>query len=129
MKLSEILNEQSVRIPLQAQTKDEVLRELVALLPCASDAESRDRIHEAVVEREQRMSTGIGQGIAIPHGKCSCVDEMEVAFAIAAKPVDFDALDGLPVDVFFLLVSSPEQAGSRLPGNARSRTSKAMEWR
>ena len=114
MKLSEVLTAESVRIPLESSTKDDVLRELVSLLPSSTSAETRDRLHQAVVEREERMSTGIGQGIAIPHGKSDAVAAMEVAFGIPKKAIPFDALDGDPVEVFFLLVSPPDLTGPHI---------------
>ena len=75
MKLSERLTPNRIRIPLASETKDEVLRELVSILPNHDD-EARERILQAIVEREAKMSTGIGQGVAIPHGKCELVTEM-----------------------------------------------------
>jgi len=119
VKLSEKLTEERIRIPLAATTKAEVLAELVGLLPAAADPERRRRILEAVVEREQRMSTGIGQGIAIPHGKCGLVGDLEVACGLASKPIPFDALDGEPCSVFFLLVSPPEMSGPHIQALAR----------
>ena len=115
MKLSEMLSPDAIRIPLRSDQKEDVLRELVALLPSAADEAIRDKVHEAVLEREKRMSTGIGQGIAIPHGKCGDVDHMEIAFGLAPRPIEFDALDGAPVGIFFLLVSPSGRAGRRAP--------------
>jgi mannitol/fructose-specific phosphotransferase system IIA component (Ntr-type) len=74
---------------------------------------------EAVREREQRMSTGIGQGIAIPHGKSPVVGELEVACGLAAAPIPYDALDGEPCTIFFLLVSPPEMSGPHIQALAR----------
>lgn len=105
MKLSELLTPERIRIPLLAKTKDEVLRELVSILPGIAGSEEREGILEAVLEREGRMSTGIGQGVAIPHGKTASVPGMEMAFGIASRPIDFEALDGDPVGIFFLLLS------------------------
>ena len=105
MKLSEILTKESIRVPLESKTKGDVLRELVAFLPSAKGAQAQDRIFEAILERESRMSTGIGQGIAIPHGKCALVRSIEMAVGISRTPIDFGALDGNPVVIFFLLAS------------------------
>lgn len=113
MKLSELLTPERIRVRLDSTAKDDVLRELVSLLPGA-DAETRTGILQAVLERESRMSTGIGQGVAIPHGKTDLVDGMEMAFGIAATPVDYEALDGEAVDLFFLLVSPPDQSGPHI---------------
>lgn len=119
MKLSELLDAQAIRIPLESRTKEDVLLELVRLLPGGDDGERTDQIHEAVAERERRMSTGIGQGVAIPHGKSDLVGGMEIAFGIAGEPVDYDALDGEPVSLFFLLVSPPDRTGDHIKALAQ----------
>jgi mannitol/fructose-specific phosphotransferase system IIA component (Ntr-type) len=119
MKLSEIIHPECVKIPLAASTKEAVLRELVALLPSSADEDIRDDLLAAVLERENRMSTGIGQGIAIPHGKSERVSAMEIVFGISARPIDFEALDGDPVDVFFLLVSPPDMTGPHIKALAQ----------
>ena len=69
MNLSELLGPDRIRVPLRSRDKEDVLRELVGLLPSASDEDRLEQILEAVVEREKRMSTGIGKGVAIPHGR------------------------------------------------------------
>lgn len=112
MKLSELLTASRIRLPLQAATKDDVLRELVSLLGKSKDAS--DEILEAVLERERRMPTGIGRGIAIPHGKSRHVEGLEVAFGISRAPLDYGAIDREPVKLFFLLVSPPDQTGPHI---------------
>jgi PTS system nitrogen regulatory IIA component len=119
MKLSEILHPECVRIPLASSTKEGVLRELVGLLPSSGDEAVRDQLLSAVLEREKRMSTGIGQGLAIPHGKSDRVSTMEIGFGITRTPIDFDALDGDPVDMFFLLVSPPDMTGPHIKALAQ----------
>jgi mannitol/fructose-specific phosphotransferase system IIA component (Ntr-type) len=114
MKLSEKLDARLIRIPLRATSKDEVLRELVSLLPGAGGGDREERILQAVLDRERRMSTGIGRGVAIPHAKSDLVGDMEIAFGIAARPIDYQALDGGPCSIFFLLVSPPEMAGAHI---------------
>ena len=114
MKLSEILTPETVRIPLASSTKEDVLRELVGLLPSSANETMRDVLLAAVIERESRMSTGIGQGIAIPHGKSDQVPAMEIVFGIAPTPIDFDALDGNLSRFIFLLVSPKDAATSHV---------------
>lgn len=114
MRLSEKLDARRIRVPLRAKTKDEVLRELVALLPGAPDDERGERILRAILDRERRMSTGIGRGVAIPHGKSELVGDMEISFGVSTQPIDFQALDGAPCTVFFLLVSPPEMAAAHI---------------
>ncbi|MBZ0268820.1 PTS sugar transporter subunit IIA [bacterium] len=114
MKLSQLLSPERIRVRMESTAKDDVLRELVSLLPNHRDAETRTGILQAVLEREARMSTGIGQGVAIPHGKTDLVSQMEMAFGIAPAPVDYEALDGEAVDLFFLLVSPPDLSGPHI---------------
>jgi mannitol/fructose-specific phosphotransferase system IIA component (Ntr-type) len=119
MNLSEILLPASVRIPLASTSKADVLRELVGLLPSAAEPTVRDSVLAAVLEREQRMSTGIGQGIAIPHGKSDRVSGMEIGFGISPRPIEFGSLDGRPVQLFFILVSRPEMTAPHIQALAQ----------
>lgn len=119
MNLSEFLGPDRIRVPLRSRQKEDVLRELVELLPSASGEDRAEQILEAVIEREKRMSTGIGKGVAIPHGKTDLVPAMEMAFGIAAEPVDFESLDGDPCAIFFLLVSPPELTGPHIKALAQ----------
>ena len=112
MKLSEALSVARIRIPLAARTKDDVLRELVSLLGRAPDV--ADEILEAVLERERRMPTGIGRGIAIPHGKSRHAAGLEVAFGRAEAPIEYGSIDREPATLFFLLVSAPDQTGPHI---------------
>jgi PTS system fructose-specific IIC component len=114
MKLSELLSTDRIRIPLRSTTKTDVLREMITLVPGRDDAEVREQLLQAVLDRESRMSTGIGRGVAIPHGKCDLVDRMEVAFGVAPRPLDYESLDGEPVSLFFLLLSPPDAAGPHI---------------
>ncbi len=119
MKLADALSPAQIRVPLAAHSKAEVLRELVSLLPSATTQEARDRVLESVLDRESKMSTGIGQGVAIPHGRCDLVHDVEMAFGISRVPIEFDALDGRPVEVFFLIVTTPSRGGAHLQALAR----------
>lgn len=117
MKLSDLLSAERIRLPLSAGRKDDALRELVSLLGRAKG--DADEILEAVLERERKMATGIGRGIAIPHGKSRSVNGLEIAFARTATPLDYGSLDRQPVRLFFLLVSPPDQAGTHIQALAR----------
>ena len=114
MKLSELLSPERIRIPLRSETKEDVLRELVSLLPDRKDPEIREQLLQSVLDRESRMSTGIGMGVAIPHGKSDLVDGMEMTFGISAAPLDYQSLDGEPVKLFFLLISPHDHAGPHI---------------
>lgn len=114
MLLSELLTADRVKVPLGSRTKNDVLRELVDLVANERNAIDAEPILAAVRERELVLSTGIGAGIAIPHGKTPHVDQLMVAAGVAREPVDFDALDGQPVRLFFLLVGPESAAGAHV---------------
>jgi mannitol/fructose-specific phosphotransferase system IIA component (Ntr-type) len=112
VRFSEKFGVDRVRVPLSSRAKAEVLRELVSLL--GRGPEESLAILAAVEDRESRMSTGIGRGIAIPHGKSDVVADLEVACGLAAEPIDYGSLDRQPVRVFFLLVSPPVQTTAHI---------------
>jgi mannitol/fructose-specific phosphotransferase system IIA component (Ntr-type) len=117
--LTELLSVERIRIPLLAQTKDELLRELVDICADGNSIEDRDDVLRAVREREAVLSTGIGNGVAIPHGKSAAVDGLRIAAGRSAEPVEFDALDGEPVSLFFLLVGPESAAGPHIKALSR----------
>lgn len=114
MLLAELLTAERIRVPLGARTKDAVLEELVELAARDHDASVRRAILSAVRERESVLSTGIGSGVAIPHGKTPVIDQLIVAAGIAGTPVEFDALDGKPVELFFLLIGPESASGAHV---------------
>lgn len=108
--LSEFLSPKRVKIPLENTERNALLRELVDLVARAEGLESEsDEIYRAVQAREEVLSTGVGDGVALPHAKSEDVPGLVVAAGVSAGPVDFDALDGRPVRLFFLLLA-PERA-------------------
>lgn len=111
MKLCEILNENLIRIPIQSVVKKDIIVELIDLLNASGKISDKDKALQAVLEREQMMSTGIGNGVAIPHGKSPGVQELIVALGVTAQDVSFDSLDGKPVRIVFMLVG-PEKSSS-----------------
>jgi mannitol/fructose-specific phosphotransferase system IIA component (Ntr-type) len=117
--LSELLSPDRVKVPLAGRTKDELLRELVELASPTRTADVAEAILAAVRERERELSTGIGSGVAIPHAKTPFVEQLVMAAGIAPAPVDFDALDGQPVQLFFLLVGPESAAGAHIKALAR----------
>lgn len=119
MLLSELLSADRVRVPLAGRTKDDLLRELVELATPTRDPAAVEAILSAVRERERELSTGIGSGVAIPHGKTPYVNQLVMAAGVAPEPVDFDALDGKPVHLFFLLVGPESAAGAHVKALAR----------
>ena len=96
-----------------------MITELVDLLDANGLLLDRNPALEAVLVREQTKSTGIGSGIAIPHGKCKAVKELVMAIGIAHEPIDFESVDGKPVTIVILLVSPADQTGPHIQALAR----------
>ena len=122
MNIMEFLDERAVTVDVKAQQhKEDVIRELVGLLAKAGSIKERDvaKLVQILMKRESLGSTGIGQGVAIPHGKADCVDRLVAAFGVSRGGVSFDALDGEPVTLFFLLVAPEDSAGPHLKALAR----------
>ncbi|HJP33176.1 MAG: PTS sugar transporter subunit IIA [Candidatus Latescibacteria bacterium] len=119
MSLLDILSAQSTLVGLKGHSKDEIIEELVGSLEVGAAIADRDKVLQAVLEREKIMSTGIGDGIAIPHGKTDAVSQLSAALGIHKRGVDFEALDGEPAFVFFLLVSPANVSGPHIKALAR----------
>lgn len=108
-----------IKVPLDAKDKQLVITELVDLLDANGLLLDRKTVLEAVLAREQTRSTGIGSGIAIPHGKCKAVKELVMAVGIAHEPIDFASVDEKPVTIVLLLVSPADQTGPHIQALAR----------
>jgi fructose-specific phosphotransferase system IIA component len=104
MKLLDYLDPALIDLHLQGHTKEQILGNLVGLLAAHGRIQRRDALLEALLEREGLGSTGIGHGVAIPHGRCGDLSQPAIAFARSEQEVDFDSIDGLPTRIFFLLV-------------------------
>ena len=111
MALIDLIVEDIIKLPLESQDKPDVLRELVQTLKDAGKIDDFDGALQAVQEREDKMSTGLQDGIAVPHGKTPVVSSLQLAIGISPAGIDFDALDGNPTHLFFLLLAPPDQAG------------------
>jgi mannitol/fructose-specific phosphotransferase system IIA component (Ntr-type) len=111
--LSELLAPGSVVVPMAATDKRGAIAELAQRLAERCGGDYAD-VHRAVVRREQELSTGIGFGVAIPHGKSPTVPELSVVAGVAPTPVPFDALDGEPVRLFFMIVGPEASAGQHV---------------
>lgn len=119
MKITDFLDRRAIKVGLTAPDKEGILKELVDILAEVKDVGDRKAIVKALLERESLGSTGIGQGIAIPHGKTDRVKELVAVLGISRKGVNFDALDGEAVYIFFLLVAPKETAGPHLKALAQ----------
>ena len=130
MNLLDILSLESTIVDLQGESKEEIITELVNSLPVSDSVSDRNQVLQAVLDREKIMSTGIGDGIAIPHGKSAAVTELVAAMGTQRRGMDFDALDGEPAYVFFLLVSPANVSGPHIKALARiSRLLKNEEFK
>lgn len=119
MILTQILQPTCVKVPLESKNKKSAIIELVDLLAANSLLLDRDVTLQAVLTREQTRSTGIGSGIAIPHGKCQAVKELVMAVGIADEPIDFESVDDKPVKIIILLVSPADQTGPHIQALAK----------
>jgi len=119
MLLTQILQVNCVKVPQEGKDKESVITELVELLDANGLLLDKKVVLDAVFTREQTRSTGIGSGIAIPHGKCKGVKELVMAFGVAGEPIDFASVDGKPVKIIILLVSPVDQTGPHIQALAR----------
>lgn len=119
MLLTELLDRDRIKVPLAGRSKDAVLEELVGVLRDAGAVADAEGVLRAVRQREELLSTGIGSGVAIPHGKTGGIAGLAMAAGVTPEPVDFDALDGQPVRLFFLLVGPEEAAGAHVKALSR----------
>jgi PTS system nitrogen regulatory IIA component len=119
MKIMDFLCPEAVNIDLKARDKKEAIAEIVDMLVKAKKIKKPAEIIETVLEREKLGSTGIGQGVAIPHGKTNSLTDQIGALGISQKGVEFNALDGEPVHLIFFLVGPVEVAGKHLKALSR----------
>jgi fructose-specific phosphotransferase system IIA component len=119
MRLTEILKPQNILVPMQATNKNEAIGELVSLLAKNADIQDPKAVLDAVLEREKTRTTGIGNGFAIPHGKCSGTSQLVMAIGKLTTPIDFQAYDGRPVSLIWLLTSPPDKTGPHIHALAR----------
>ncbi len=114
MKLTQIVQPSCVKVPLEGPDKESVIIELVDLLDANGLLNDRNVVLDSVMKREQTRSTGIGSGIALPHGKCTAVKELVMGMGIAHEPIDFESVDGKGVTIVILLVSPIDKTGPHI---------------
>jgi fructose-specific phosphotransferase system IIA component len=110
MQIANLINENLIKLDLESKQKSDVIVEIVELLFKAGKVMDKDSFIKSVSEREKLGSTGIGKGIAIPHGKSDVVTDVVIAFGRSCSGIDFDALDDKPVHLIFLL-AAPKNVG------------------
>ncbi len=114
LELRNIVSRGCVKVPLQATDKRGVIDELVDLMAEHNEVRNPASLKEAVWTREQTRTTGIGQGLAIPHGKCEGLHELAMAIGKPAEPMDFEAIDQKPVRLIVLLASPPDRTSDHI---------------
>ena len=119
MKITDILVEDAVILDAESDTKSALLEEMAGALATAVPGLEVDRLLKVLTERESLQSTGIGEGVAIPHGKVVGLDGLVASFARSRPGIDFDAIDQQPTHLFFLLVVPEHSAGQHLKALAR----------
>ena len=119
MRIADFLSPQATIADMHARTKNEVLRELSAALVRTHPNLQEDKLTEVLLEREKLGSTGIGEGVAIPHGKLPGMPQLLATFGVSRAGVDFESIDGKPTHLFFALVAPENSAGVHLKALAR----------
>ncbi|MCX6144308.1 MAG: PTS sugar transporter subunit IIA [Ignavibacteriales bacterium] len=114
MKIVDLLSEQVVRTNLPGTSKNEIINAIIDLAASQDRVLDKEKVREAIFEREKIMSTGVGAGFAIPHAKSDAVSDIVAAFAVTAQPIDYQSLDDQPVRIVFLLVGRENMVGPHI---------------
>ena len=114
MAIADMLGLETIKAPLESTEKNDIIRELLTVLFEAGLLSDLEAAYTAVRKREDMGSTGLGEGIAVPHAKTDLVSQMTIALGVAPDGVDFDSLDGEPTKLFFLLLAPPDQSGPHI---------------
>ncbi|MBN8584431.1 MAG: PTS sugar transporter subunit IIA [Ignavibacteria bacterium] len=104
MKISDILSTDVIAVNLETADKEDAIRKVIDLAAKSGKILDKDKVSKTIFEREKLVSTGVGKGFAIPHGKTDAIEDVVAAFAITKEPIDFDSIDGEPVRFIFLLI-------------------------
>jgi fructose-specific phosphotransferase system IIA component len=104
MKISDILSADVIAVNMEVADKEDALKKIIALAANSKKILDINKLSETILEREKLVSTGVGKGFAIPHGKTDAISDIVAAFVITKEPIDFDSIDGEPVRFIFLLV-------------------------
>jgi PTS system nitrogen regulatory IIA component len=119
MKIVDLLKPAAIAADIEAAGKNEALAELTEVLLRVENGLDRDEVIRVLQERERLGSTGIGDGVAIPHGKLKDLNKLLISFGRSRRGVDFDSMDGKPAHLFFLLIAPEESVGVHLKTLAR----------
>ncbi len=114
MRITDVLEEQFIHTNLPGTSKEEIINSMIELVASSKNVIDKEKVRQAILEREKIMSTGVGNGFAIPHGKTDAVKDIVAAFAVTERPVDYQALDDQPVRLVFLLVGKDSLVGPHI---------------
>jgi PTS system nitrogen regulatory IIA component len=114
MNLKTVLSKETVCLNLKGTTKEEIISELLDILVASKKIDDRSAALAAILDREQKMSTGMKHGIAIPHGKSPTINDLVACIGVSSAPVEFDALDKEPCRIFIMTLSPVEKTGPHL---------------
>ncbi len=114
MKISDILDEKSVATNMGGMTKEEIINGLVEMVARSPKILDKEKVRKAIFDRERIMSTGVGNGFAIPHGKTDAVTDIAAAFCVTERPIPYQSLDEIPVRLVFLLVGKDNLVGPHI---------------
>lgn len=113
-RFSRLIDPSSIAFPMRATSREEAIEELAALLSAKGKITATSDLVAATLKREAQGSTGIGQGIAVPHAKCEAVLQLSVSVGLAQPPLEWEAIDGLPCDLIFLMAAPPGASGPHI---------------
>lgn len=114
MKIGDILTEDMVATGLEGSSKEDIIDAMIDLVSKSPKVMEKEKVREAIFDREKIMSTGVGNGFAIPHGKTDAVSDIVAAFAVTAEPIDYQSLDEKPVRLVFLLIGKDNMVGPHI---------------
>jgi fructose PTS system EIIBC or EIIC component len=114
MKVFELLDEKFILTDFKSDDKEDIINELIDLYDGNEKVSDIKKVRKAILDREKIMSTGVGKGFAIPHGKSNAVKDIIAAFGKTTRDIDYDALDGNPVHLVFLLVGRDDMVGKHI---------------
>jgi len=114
MRISDILDESMIRTHVAGISKGEIIDQMIQIISTSPKVLDIEKVRTAIFDREKIMSTGVGNGFAIPHGKTDAVTDVVAAFAVTAKAIDYESLDEQPVRLIFLLVGKDSMVGPHI---------------
>ena len=114
MKISDILDEKLIVSNLPGTKKDDIINAMVDVIALSPKVLDKEKVRTAIFDREKIMSTGVGNGFAIPHGKTDAVSDVVAAFGVSADPIDYHALDEKPVRLIFMLIGKDSMVGPHI---------------